>query len=69
MIEATQYSRTMLPILGVTWTAFPTMREAIRFAKWAEQTTAQDEHPCDAFVDHDEQAPADERYLVCVRNW
>lgn len=63
------FSPNQLPILGVTWTPFETESEALRFATWAEQSTANDEYPCDAFVLYEEDAIEGERYVVKVRNW
>ncbi len=64
-----QFDRNMLPLLGVTWRHFSTEREAMAFARWAENETARDEYPCEAFVTIETDMPADERYCVKVRNW
>jgi hypothetical protein len=61
-----QFSLTMLPILGVTWHEFETLREAEAFAAWAESETADFEHPCEAFVTRTDHGTA---FEVKVRNW
>lgn len=58
------YDRNMLPILGVCWHRFSTLRDAMAFAKWAEKTTRKDQYPCDAYVLED-----DGEYEVKVVNW
>lgn len=58
-----------LPILGVMWRYFPTEREALRYARWAERVTKRSPRPCEAFVSVAEDHPAAERYEVKVRNW
>ena len=63
------FDRSMLPILGVKWVHFPTLREAWKFADWAERETKNDTHPCDAYVTEDLDIPLHERYVVKVRNW
>ena len=63
------YSRADLPIHGVRWTWFATLREAERFARWAERTTSRDEYPCDAFISDRADMPVEQRYEVKVRNW
>ena len=60
-----QFSLTMLPILGVTWHEFETLREAKAFAAWAEAETADFEHPCEAFITSGDGTA----YEVKVRNW
>lgn len=61
-----KFSLTMLPILGVTWHEFDTLPEAEAFAAWAEAETAEDEHPCEAFISRVDHSPA---FEVKVRNW
>ncbi|NBS67492.1 hypothetical protein EBT31_01070 [bacterium] len=64
-----KFSRNDLPCLGVTWKYFPTQKEALAFASWAENETAQDEYPCEAFVSASDYRPDEERWEVKVRNW
>lgn len=63
------FSHNHLPILGVTWTPFATEFEAIGFATWAIQSTANDEHPCDATIIVEDDNVEGERYVVKVSNW
>ncbi len=63
------FNRSMLPILGVKWVCFPSLREAQKFAAWAERETKHDRHPCDAYVYTRDDLPPDERYEVKIRNW
>jgi hypothetical protein len=65
----TQFSRDSLPCLGVTWTRFATLREARRFAAWAERETKRDQYPCEAFVTEDNRNDPGETFEVKVRNW
>jgi hypothetical protein len=64
-----EFNRNMLPCVGVVWHYFPTMDEAQSFANWAEDETADDEWPCEAFVMRDDDRPDAERWEVKVRNW
>ena len=61
-----QFTRKMLPILGVMWHQFDTLAEAEAFANWAEAETANDEHPCEAFINSVDHGPG---FEVKVRNW
>lgn len=45
-----QFNRNWLPILGVMWHRFDTMREAKRFAAWAERETRYMEYPCECSI-------------------
>ena len=63
------FDRRDLPILGVKWNWFPNLRDAKRFAAWAERETKNDRHPCDAYISERDDLPPDERYEVKVRNW
>lgn len=60
------FSRSMLPVLGVMWHQFASLPEAEAFAEWAEAETANDEHPCDAFISAVDHSAA---FEVKVRNW
>lgn len=60
------FNRDMLPILGVTWREFDSEREAVRFAKWAERTTRNDQYPCDAYAYQNEHT---KKWEVKVVNW
>jgi hypothetical protein len=60
-----RFSLTMLPILGVMWHEFDTLREAEAFAAWAEAETADFEHPCEAFITSGDGTT----FEVKVRNW
>lgn len=60
------FNRDMLPILGVTWREFDNEREAVRFAKWAERTTRNDQYPCDAYAYQNEHT---KKWEVKVVNW
>jgi len=64
-----QFNRDMLPCFGVRWEYFPTKKQAVEFATWAENKTRDDHSPCEAFVTHDDDRPADEQWEVKVRNW
>lgn len=64
-----QFSRNMLPILGVTFHSFATQEEATAFAEWAERETKGSERPCDALVIHDPDRPEGDQYEVKVSNW
>jgi len=64
-----EFDRNMLPLLGVTWRRFATRNEALRFARWAERETRNDEYPCDAYIMRDDILPDGEKWEVKVTNW
>lgn len=59
------FTDKMLPILGVTWHRFDTKREALAFIRWAEHTTRNDDHPCEAYLTGFDE----EGIEVKVSNW
>lgn len=65
----TQYTRSMLPILGVVWHYFPTEHAAQAFARWAVQETRNSSRPCRVTVSHDSDMPTAEQFRVRVANW
>ena len=68
-MQNNQFSRDQLPCVGVTWTCFPTLEQARRFAAWAEHETRHDQYPCDAYITTDARNPPDAFFEVKVRNW
>lgn len=63
------FDRNMLPLLGVSWNYFPTLREAERFAEWAECQTCRDQYPCETDIEFEDYRPVGEQYVVKVSNW
>ena len=47
-----KFDQNMLPVSfgGSTRTEFPTLEEAKAFEQWAEETTENDDYPCEAFI-------------------
>lgn len=64
-----KFTRDMLPVLGVKWCHFGTMKAAQSFARWAESSTRRDQYPCEAYVSERDDMPARERFEVKVVNW
>jgi len=64
-IVLTDDERNRLPVLGVTWTTFPTMAEAVRYQRRVEYATRRDRYPCDVAIT---DATASE-VEVRTRNW
>ena len=64
-IVLTDDERNRLPILGVTWTTFPTMAEAVRYQRRVEYATRRDLHPCEVEITELTAAEVEVR----TRNW
>lgn len=59
-----KFNKNMLPLLGVMWHQFTSLKEAKRFASWAERVTRNSQYPCECDI-----YTEDGHITVKVSNW